>query len=216
MEVKVILPPVSNFLQIKLDKNVVDYLWGAIEVANSNKKSLKSKLAGNISKSFSLEDLDSFFYKSVCIPLVKCYRENNKYRKGADPVAVSTTTESKSKLILNEFWVNYQYKTEFNPIHDHSGVYSFVIWMKIPYSWDEQIKLSQFKGIETKNIKAGSFEFVYSNIFGDIVTSRYDLSPKFDGVMVFFPARLRHCVYPFYETEEPRISISGNLSYVPG
>jgi len=34
--------------------------------------------------------------------------------------------------------------------------------------------------------------------------------------MVFFPARLRHCVYPFYKTDEPRISIAGNLSYLPG
>ena len=44
----------------------------------------------------------------------------------------------------------------------------------------------------------------------------YRLSPKFNGVMLFFPAKLRHCVYPFYETDEPRISIAGNLSYLPG
>ena len=39
--------------------------------------------------------------------------------------------------------------------------------------------------------------------------------PKFEGYMILFPARLRHCVYPFYETNEPRISIAGNLSYSP-
>ena len=216
MEVKLIVPNSSNFLQIKLDKNVIDYLWGAIEVAKNNNKSFKSKLAGNISKSLLIDDEDSFFYKSVCIPLVKFYRENNKVRKGADPVAVNTITDSKTKLILNQFWVNYQYQTEYNPIHDHSGVYSFVIWMKIPYAWEEQIKLKQFRDIEDRNIKGGSFEFVYSDIFGDVVTSTYNLSPKYEGVMIFFPARLRHCVYPFYETEEPRISISGNLSYLPG
>ena len=213
MEVKVILPTTSNFLQVRLDKKVIDYLWGAIEIAKKNNKSFKDKLAGNISNSLLLEDLDSFFYKSVCVPLVKCYRENNKQNKGADPVAVNTITGSKTKLLLNQFWVNFQYKTEFNPIHDHTGVYSFVIWMKIPYSWDKLIKLPQFKDIQDRNVKAGSFEFVYSDIFGDIVTSSYKLSPKYEGVMIFFPARMKHCVYPFYETEEPRISISGNLSY---
>ena len=101
-------------------------------------------------------------------------------------------------------------------MHDHTGVYSFVIWMKIPYSWDEQIKLSQFKDIQKRNLKAGSFEFIYSDIFGDVMPCSYKLSPKYEGVMIFFPARLKHCVYPFYETEEPRISISGNLSYSPG
>ena len=76
--------------------------------------------------------------------------------------------------------------------------------------------LPRVRDIEDRNIKVGSFEFVYSDIFGDVVTSSYKLSPKYEGVMIFFPARLNHCVYPFYETEEPRISISGNLSYLPG
>ena len=216
MEVKVVIPATSNFLQVKLDKNVIDFLWNAIEVAKKNNKSFKNKLAGNISKSLLLEDIDSFFYKSVCVPLVKCYRENNKQKKGADPVTVNTISGSKTKLLLNQFWVNYQYETEFNPIHDHSGVYSFVIWMKIPYSWDEQIKLSQFSDIQESYVKAGTFEFVYSDILGDVTASSYKLSSKYEGVMIFFPARLKHCVYPFYETEEPRISISGNLSYLPG
>ena len=152
MEVKVVTPSITNFLQVKLDKKVIDYLWKIVEVAGNNNKSYKDKLAGNISKSFLLEDLDSFFYKSVCIPLVKCYRENNKLQKGSDPVNLNAVMGSKAKLLLNQFWVNYQYKTEFNPIHNHTGVYSFVIWMKIPYSWDEQIKLSQFKDMKEKDI----------------------------------------------------------------
>ena len=216
MDVKVMVPSSSNFLEVQLDKNVIDYLWDAIAAAKKKNKCHKDKLAGNISKSLLLEDLDSFFYKSVCVPLVKVYRENNKHKKGADPVSINTILGSKAKLLLNQFWVNFQYQTEFNPMHDHTGVYSFVIWMKIPYSWDEQIKLSQFKDIQKRNLKAGSFEFIYSDIFGDVMPCSYKLSPKYEGVMIFFPARLKHCVYPFYETEEPRISISGNLSYSPG
>ena len=213
MEVRVISPKVSNFLQVKLDKNIVDYLWEIVSNAKNKNKSFKDHLAGNISQSLLLQDMDSFFYKSVCVPLVKCYRENNPLKKGADPVAINTITGSKTKLLLNQFWVNYQYKTEFNPLHDHIGVYSFVIWMKIPYTWTEQIKLPQFKDIKKNEIKAGNFEFEYTNSLGDVLTNSFKLSPKFEGNMVFFPASLRHCVYPFYEIEEPRISISGNLSY---
>lgn len=216
MEVKVVSPKVSNFLQVKLDKEIVDYLWRIIDLSNNNKKSWKNNLAGNISKSHLIEDLDSFFYKSVCVPLVKCYRENNIVKKGADPVALNADTGPKTKLLLNQFWVNYQYKTEFNPLHSHSGVYSFVIWMKIPYTWSEQIKLPQFREIKHNNIRAGNFEFEYTDTLGDVVSKGFQLSPKFEGIMVFFPARLRHCVYPFYGTDEPRVSISGNLSYYPG
>ena len=39
----------------------------------------------------------------------------------------------------------------------------------------------------------------------------YYLSPAFEGFMAFFPAALRHSVYPFYGTDQPRISIAGNL-----
>ena len=111
--------------------------------------------------------------------------------------------------------MNYQYKTEFNPYHDHSGVYSFAIWMKIPYSWDQQNKLPQFTDIKEENRKAGNFEFEYIDTLGGVRTFGYKLSPEDEGTMLFFPAKLRHCVYPFYDTDEPRISIAGNLSYLP-
>ncbi|ABM76180.1 Hypothetical protein NATL1_16231 [Prochlorococcus marinus str. NATL1A] len=213
MEVKKISPPVTPFLQIKLDQEVVDYLWKSIDIAITNNNSNKSKLVGNISQSLLLDDLDSFFYKSVCIPLVKYYRENNYL--GGDPVSKNTLLGPKTKLILNSFWVNHQYKTEFNPYHDHTGVYSFAIWMKIPYSSEEQKELSQFREIKKEKIKAGDFEFEYIDTIGRVSNYSYKLSKEWENTMVFFPATLRHCVYPFYETDEPRISIAGNLSYLP-
>ena len=213
MEVKIVSPPVSIYLQTKLDKKVIDYLWNIIDVAKAKNKNLKSKLIGNISQSFLLDDEDSFFYKSVCIPLVKCFRENNPH--SGDPVTQNALMGPNSQLVLDKFWVNYQYKTEFNPYHDHTGVYSFAIWMKIPYSWEDQKQLPQFSDIKDSNIKVGMFQFEYSDTIGGISTYGYKLSPELEGNMVFFPAKLRHCVHPFYETEEPRISIAGNISYLP-
>ena len=211
MEVKIVSPPVSLFFKVKLDENVIDYLWNIVDIAKTKNNNYKNKLVGNISQSLLLADKDDFFYKSVCLPLIKLYRE--KIPGGADPISQNTLNES--KLILNSIWVNYQYKTEFNPYHDHTGAYSFAIWMKIPYAWEEQMKLPQFNDILEPNRKVGNFEFEYNDILGGIRNYAYQLSPKDEGTMLFFPARLRHCVYPFYETEEPRISIAGNLSYLP-
>ena len=213
MEVKKVSPPVTPFLQIKLDQEVVDYLWKIIDIAKTKDITVKHTLIGNISQSLRLDDQDNLFYKSVCLPLVKYYREN--IHTGADPVSPNALLGSKSQLVLNSFWVNYQYKTEFNPYHNHSGVYSFAIWLKIPYAWDDQKKLPQFNAIKEKQIKAGNFEFEYIDSLGDVRSFGYPLSPSLEGTMLFFPAKLRHCVYPFYETEEPRISIAGNLSYLP-
>jgi len=213
MEVKKICPPITPFLQIKLDHEVVDYLWKIIDVAKTKNINIKNTLIGNISQSLKLEDQDNLFYKSVCVPLIKYYREI--IHTGADPVSPNSLLGSNSQLVLNSFWVNYQYKTEFNPFHDHTGVYSFAIWLKIPYDWEDQKKLPQFTELIDENIKAGCFEFEYYDSLGGITNFIYKLSSKFEGTMVFFPANLRHCVYPFYKTDEPRISISGNLSYLP-
>ena len=213
MEVKKIYPPVTPFLQVKLDQKVIDYLWKIINLAKTKNISFKDKLIGNISQSLLLEDQDDFFYKSALVPLIKYFRASNPF--GDDPVPPNTLLGPKSTLALNQLWVNYQYKTEFNPFHDHSGAYSFAIWMSIPYAFEEQKQLEQFRDIEDSNIMVGVFEFEYFDSLGSIKNYRYNLSPEYEGYMVFFPANLRHCVYPFYETDEPRISIAGNLSYLP-
>ena len=157
----------------------------------------------------------SYFYKTVCIPLVQYYRKCNP--SGTDPVIQHTSLlGSDTKLTLDKIWVNYQFKNEFNPYHDHSGVYSFAIWMKIPYSSKEQHKLPQFLDIKEGDRKPGNFDFEYIDPLGQVTYFTYQLSPELEGVMLFFPAKLRHCVYPFYKSDEPRISIAGNLSYLPG
>ena len=106
MEVQKISPIVTPFLQVKLDNNIIDYLWKIIDIAKTTNKNYKSDLAGNISSSILLADIDCFFYRTVCIPLVKYYRENNKLSAGGDPVAQNTILGPNSKLILNQFWVN--------------------------------------------------------------------------------------------------------------
>ena len=46
------------------------------------------------------------------------------------------------ELFLQRFWVNYQKQGEFNPYHEHGGIYSFSIWMQIPTDWRDQHNLS--------------------------------------------------------------------------
>ena len=39
----------------------------------------------------------------------------------------------------------------------------------------------------------------------------YELGKEYEGTMLFFPSKLRHEVFPFYNCDEDRISISGNI-----
>jgi len=204
-------PPTNGFLFAKLDDDMVDHLWKMIRRAEQDKEEYKHRLAGNISASFGLDDDNDFFYKEACLPLVNAYRESNN---GSDPVRSFVQTDPMTTpLLLTELWVNYQYQTDFNPYHFHGGVYSFAVWMKIPTDWEDQCKLPQFQDIKKDNRKAGTFEFQYTDSLGSIRSMSYQLCKKFENCMVFFPAALMHTVYPFYGTDEARVSIAGNLWY---
>ena len=113
--------------------------------------------------------------------------------------------------VLNKFWVNFQKQHEFNPIHNHSGVYSFVVFMKIPTDWREQHEIPFVK--DSNAPKASDFEFVYTDVMGNVTGYTYSLDSSFEVIMLFFPAEMMHQVYPFYNCEEERITISGNIVY---
>ena len=37
------------------------------------------------------------------------------------------------------------------------------------------------------------------------------MNPEMEGTMLFFPSKLSHEVFPFFNCDEDRISISGNI-----
>ena len=217
-KVDILVPHNYPYLEVDLNENMLDYLWKIVKKAKDKAVCAKYTLAGNISNSYRLIDENDYFFNELLKPLIKLYFENNRKKHPdlrVNQVRMNSDNVYNLSSELSDFWVNYQYKHEFNPIHSHAGVYSFVIWLKIPYDWEDQKKLPQYSDVKDQNIKAGCFEFEYIDPLGVIQNLIYKLSPKLEGYMVFFPARLRHCVYPFYDSDKPRISIAGNLNYLP-
>ena len=213
MQIKVATPKNVGWVQAKLDKIHIDYLWKIIEEGKQNKLSFKSELAGHLSNSFEIEDTNDWFFNIVLHELISAFYNSNG---GAHPKnSIESAFRSNFIVRLEKFWANYQYKHEFNPPHNHSGLYAFVVWMKIPYSSEEQKKLKFLDGLKDVDKKAGDFEFVYTNLLGDISNYRYPMSPELEGTIILFPAQFMHCVYPFYDCDEPRISLSGNLMISP-
>ena len=114
------------------------------------------------------------------------------------------------RLKLNEMWINFQKKHDFNPLHDHNGVMSFVIWHTIPYDVKEE--LQQYKN-GTFSSCASTFEFVYTDSLGNIRNKALPINKEWEGVICMFPAKMRHCVQPFYTSDDYRISIAGNIGF---
>jgi hypothetical protein len=108
---------------------------------------------------------------------------------------------------LNDLWVNIQTPGTFNPNHKHPALFSFVIWLHIPYKYSEQQK--DQVGTPLK----GCFEFTYNTILGEVMHHEIKADSTHHGKICFFPSMLTHCVYPFTGTPGmERISVSGNLS----
>ena len=118
-------------------------------------------------------------------------------------------TEKSSEMnpVLEKIWVNFQEKHQFNPLHSHTGIFSFVIWMDIPYKLEDEYNLPWVKG--SNSPRASNFMFVDS--MG--MTTPLEVDKSFEGVCCFFPSSLKHMVYPFYTSNLKRVSISGNISY---
>ena len=200
-EVKTIHPPNIGWLEYKLNSKEMDYVWRCIE----NKKEKTNKiLAGNISSSFNLMDRGDWFYTNTLLHLIKKY--NEQFGNLGDIVP----TRGKHPYCMVNWWGNYQKQNEFNPLHHHSGIYSFVIWMKIPYDSKKQNQKDIARNSNSPLI--GSFNFCYADMLGKTHTYNYFLSSEYEGTMLFFPSSLNHEVYPFYDCDEERISISGNIT----
>ena len=108
-------------------------------------------------------------------------------------------------LYVERYWINYQLPGEFVPLHQHSGVFSFVVWVSLP---DIQVK----KNIPYNGMKGyqGDFEFTYPDILGSLRSIRLAQDKSWEGKICVFPAGLHHQVYPHFE-DDVRITVSGNI-----
>jgi hypothetical protein len=197
-----------GWLEIGLPKSVMERLQSYIEAAKENPTTYNYSLVGNISKSLVLKDKDDWFYQTVLNQLLSNFIEAfPKYMSST--VGIGNILTEDAPFCLSNFWVNFQNENEFNPSHNHSGIFSFVIWVKIPTDWEKQHALPF--SANSSDPKASDFEFQYTTMLGQFKHYSYLLNKKSEGQMLLFPAKLMHTVYPFYNCDKERISISGNI-----
>jgi len=124
---------------------------------------------------------------------------------------------STATFVHNQPWVNFQKPTEYNPLHHHTGVISWVIWYQIPYTFEEQQKFS----LRTHSLN-GYFSFLHATgekSFNQTLINTIPLisDNRIEGHIAIFPSSLDHIVYPFSGTKDKyRITIAGNMSMVLG
>mgnify|MGYP003641076554 FL=1 len=199
--------PNVGVVEAQLPENVVENIWKVINEAREQPEDMKPELAGNISSSIRLDASSPLLEKFVS-EVLPSFMDSHIQNYGSPWRAVIKEGQG---FNLDSLWVNFQKKHEFNPPHDHSGVFSFVIWMQIPTSFAEQRELPICADSNADNV-ISNFAFSYTNTLGKVSTFAYNMEKEAEGYMVMFPSQMLHQVFPFYDNEGERISISGNIS----
>ena len=177
--------PNYGLVQNKLEDSFVKYLWNIIDIAKQNMISNPYEGGNNNLKGLplSIKLNDKYDKFSEILPnYVSQYK--NSFGETFD-------VENDFEFRLNDVWVNFQKQHEFNAAHCHSGIYSFVIWLKCP--------------------SPATFQFTYPTTIGGLNHLAYNTDSSYENMMILFPAQLLHQVYPFYDTSEERVSVAGNI-----
>jgi len=197
-----------GYITAKVPKDLLQQLTAEVDKIKENDfkgyTSADQQLAGHLAHQFDFPQgnkvLDDFVRYLA-------YEYNTRF----DYQNISQRDFKDKPIGLKHLWVNFQKKYDFNPVHDHHGLYSFVIWHTIPYDFEKEIR--HYKD-GTQMACASAFEFVYTDSLGNICTRALPINKEWEGVICLFPARLKHTVNPFYTSDEYRITIAGNLDFI--
>lgn len=197
--------PNMGFLQAKFSDQELMPLFEEIkkiEISNFRNTSKYNKhLAGNLEFEFELFESKSYM-ESLMAPFCIEYNKRFGYTDRLGFLSENVP------LVLDSLWVNFQKKHEFNPVHNHQGLYSFVLWIDVPYDIADEIASP---GSKSSNAQfPAHFQFLYTNVVGEISSHTIPVDRLYINNMILFPSAFRHTVYPFSTSDGYRISVAGN------
>ncbi len=192
----VIRPFGPSIAKLKLPNEIISELNKFVDgIIDDKKKSIEldhgENLAGNVKQEFRLEPnfCDKSGFSNFLVKSVSKWIELSERKKI-------------TKLEIVSSWIVRQFQNEYNPVHHHSGHVSGVGYLKVPKNFGKTFQSSK------KSNANGHLSLIHGNrMFGS--ESVLDIEPKV-GDFYFFPNYLMHTVYPFYESNEERRSVSFN------
>jgi len=193
-------------IQIKELLEITDFI-----LKDENKKSLNNQLAGEIEDEWtiptSIVELDSFknYIDDLSLRYLTSFASQYHIENDEIPPYLFKFAQCLEKSVLTHAWFNDQKDDEYNPIHNHTGILSGVLYLKIP----EYLPSRKNKDMD------GTITFVGNSSDTDIImtNSTITISPKV-GDIFLFPSLLKHQVYPFRTAD--RKGIRRSLSFNKG
>ena len=194
--------PNFGVIEAELEQEDIDYLWKLVHKYSQNAKWEGNRLISieEDFKQFPLNDDDNLFQNNVLRPCTDKYFETY-----GCPFKQKTTHTH--ELAFSRFWCRASLDGDYQSIHDHQGIFTFVVWLTVP-----------FEGADERQVQAGfrpeasDFVLVYPDTCGQLQKRNFVLGKGAEGKMLFFPSDINHIVYPHYTTQEYRIALAGDVA----
>ena len=114
---------------------------------------------------------------------------------------------------LTTAWCNLQTSGEYFAAHTHTGVFSFALWLRVPFTQADERAWREARGKSGR--ETASFQFHYTDALGRITPNVLEVDRSWENEIIVFPGEMMHSVTPYYSTDDSRIVVSGNVDYVP-
>ena len=188
-------------LKTKIKSEIIDTLKSKGQ-NNRGKSELNAEkfLAASMHDEWGYTRQDLEWFISVFDPYVKHY-----ISKLNNHIDTEVKIEAWGMMGL---WINYQKANDFNPIHNHTGDLSFIIYLDVPEVLKTERKRLNYTGT---GVEHGSVMFMYGEHNPPFYESRKYYFPQ-AGDLFMFPSNLMHSVIPFRTPDLERISVAGNIA----
>jgi hypothetical protein len=199
-------PSNPGYLLTQLTQSQLEPIWQEInQYPESHSDPTLHRSAAH--RDLYLKDSHSYI-EQLTAPLVNQYIEGFGYSEHLSRADVNRS------LALSRTWVTFQKPGDFNPLHCHKGQLSFVIWLRIPYTFQQEQALPARSQLDqgSKHLN-GDFQFQWTDSTGALRSHSIGADQQLEGSICLFAAALHHQVFPYYSSDKTRISVSGNWTF---
>lgn len=156
---------------------------------------------GTIAREYEIEDvLVKKELSDILGPMVQQYATDMHFTLEQRPMGLTTA------------WCNLQTSGEYFAAHTHAGVFSFALWLSVPFTQADERAWREARGKSGR--ETASFQFHYTDALGRITPNVLEVDRSWENTIVVFPGEMMHSVTPYYSTSSDRIVVSGNIDYV--
>tara|TARA_R100000742_G_C4268006_1_gene86292 strand:+ start:14 stop:715 length:702 start_codon:yes stop_codon:yes gene_type:complete len=196
-------PKNYGVIDAKLTDDQLEKVWALLKKYSHESAIWEGNNLVNVDedhKQWEITDADHYFEDNILRPVVNSY-----VQKWGLPIRIQHTHEH--GLVFSRLWCRASTRHDYQSLHDHQSVLTFVLWMNIPFN--SKIERSIQAGFRPE---AGDVVLEYHNTCGQLEKMSWHISKECSGQMILFPSNWQHVVYPHHSTDEYRIAIAGDIA----